>query len=95
MKIQNVSSISEAFEALDGKAYTLDGIHGHFKNETFRGETRIAHYPSKKGQQTEEYRRTRAQLGDDWSNDLSQSERLGEIMWECGIRFPREQSRGA
>lgn len=95
MKIQNVSNIAEAFEALDGKAYTLDGIHGHFKNETFRGEARIAHYPSKKGQQTKEYRELRTRLGDDWSSDLSQSERLGEIMWECGIRFPREQSHGA
>lgn len=95
-----VTTIDQAYEAIDGKAYTLDGIHGHIKvthtplpsayADQRRWTTSISHNPSKKGMETDAYQKTRAQLRDDWSSDLTNSERLGTIMWELGIRFPEE-----
>jgi hypothetical protein len=86
-----VTTIDQAYDAINGKAYTLDGIHGHIKVEHFAGRLSISHNPSKKGKETDAYQKMRAQLRDDWSSDLTNSERLGTIMWELGIRFPDEK----
>jgi hypothetical protein len=77
---------AKLFRALDGRHYTLDGISGVLSYETF-----IAVYPYKhvdhsfhhtadaKGRRSEEYLKVRKILRDDWSTDLTNSERLGEI----------------
>lgn len=89
-EITQVTTYQEALDVMDGRTYTLDGIHGTIKVERFNGMTTISHRPSKKGQNTEAYRETRRKLGDDWSTDLSQSERFGEIAHDLGIRFAKE-----
>ncbi len=77
---------AKLFRALDGRRYTLDGISGVLSYETF-----IAVYPYKHvdhsfhhtadatGRRSEEYLKVRKILRDDWSTDLTNSERLGEI----------------
>lgn len=86
-----VSTIDQARETINGMPYTLDGIHGRIKVETWGGRTTISHEPSPQGKRTDAYQKMRAQLRDDWSTDLTWSERLGSIMYELGIRFPSEK----
>lgn len=68
---------NEIFDFLHGKEYILHGIHGIFEYKaTFsrylnRWEHSLYHNPSEIGQQTEEYRKTRRKLGDDWTTDLT------------------------
>lgn len=82
-----VTTYQEALDAMDGRTYTLDGIHGTIKVSRFNGRTSIYHHPSARGMKTEAYRETKHKLGDDWSTDLSQSERFGDIAHDLGIRF--------
>lgn len=86
-----VTTYAQALEAMNEKTYTLDGIHGTIKVETWSGRTKVSHEPSKKGQKTNAYNDIRRQLGDDWSTDLTYSERFGEIAYGLGIRFGDEK----
>ena len=82
-----VATYQEALDAMDGRAYTLDGIHGTIKVSRFNGMTTIRHEPSARGRKTEAYQQVKRKLGDDWSTDFSQSERFGKIAHGLGIRF--------
>lgn len=75
-----VSSWNEALEVIDGKRYTLDGIEGVIRvDRSRRFYTRVNHDPTAKGKKTAAYLKIKKQLGDDWSTDLSDSERLADI----------------
>lgn len=75
-----VSSWDEALDVIDGKRYTLDGIEGVIHvDRSRRFDTRVDHHPTAKGKKTEAYLKIKRQLGDDWSTDLSSSERLADI----------------
>lgn len=81
-------------EFLDGRKYTLDGIEGVVRaRESIRGsyygggtEVRIYHEATPKGRKSEAYRQLRQQLHDDWSTELTHSERLIEIAEKLGFR---------
>jgi hypothetical protein len=80
------------FEYLHGRPYTLDGISGQFEYRSHqaiypypRMVARLWHTPDAAGRDTEEYRKLRRQLGDDWSTDLTDSiERFCAIALELG-----------
>ena len=68
------------FGFLDGKEWTLDGIHGHFQHETSEARypyrrivERLNHVPSAKGMQSKRYKAIRRKLGDDWTTDMTNS----------------------
>jgi hypothetical protein len=77
---------AKLFRALDGRHFTLDGVSGVLSYEKL-----VATYPyphvdhsfhhtaDAKGRRSEEYLKVRRILRDDWSTDLTNSERLGEI----------------
>lgn len=78
-----VSSWDEALDAIDGKEYTLDGVHGRFKVDRSRAhDTRVTHEPSARGRRSEAYLETKRELRDDWSSDLTNTERLADIASE-------------
>lgn len=80
------SAWQQALDHIDGREYVLDGIHGVIKVDQSRAfETRIWHEPSDEGRNTRAYRDMKRQLGDHWSSDLSQSERLADIMMALGV----------
>lgn len=75
-----VSSWDEALDVIDGKRHTLDGIEGVIRVDRSRQfDTRVDHHPTAKGKKTAAYLKIKRQLGDDWSTDLSSSERLADI----------------
>lgn len=67
---------------IDGREYILDGIHGTIQVDLHPYNTRVMHEPSKLGKETEAYQATRRVLRDEWSTDLSQSERVVTIAYE-------------
>lgn len=78
-------------DALDGREYVLDGIHGTIKVErnpsALHGGLlllKVSHEPSAKGQRTAAYQELRHQMGDDWNTDLTNSERLVDIALALG-----------
>lgn len=90
-QITRVDTYDQALEAMNGRTYTLDGIHGTIKVEKWNGMTTISHNPSKRGMATDAYRETKRKLGDDWSSDLTYGDRFGEIAYGLGIRFKDEK----
>lgn len=79
---------ADALNAIDGREYTLDGVHGTFHiDRSIRFNTRIWHIASERGRQSEHYREVKAKLRDDWDSDMSHSDRLVDIMGELGITF--------
>ena len=82
-----VRSYAEALAAVDGQTVKLDGIRGVIRVDVSGGYTRVWHEPDAAGKRTEAYRKVRAELRDDWSTDLSWSERLVDVMTDCGIVF--------
>ncbi len=81
-----VTTWDECLDVLDGKHLVLDGIDGHIKVERPRPSpyygttlTRVIHNASAKGRKSDEYRKIKQKLGDDWSTDLTSGERVGEI----------------
>jgi hypothetical protein len=87
MKTTTVTTYEAALDAINGRNYTLDGIHGTIRVDSWNGCVSIHHHPSKKGQGTEAYREMKRKLGDDWSTDLTNSERFGDVAHDLGIRF--------
>ena len=86
------SSTAKLFRALDGRHYTLDGIGGVLSYETFVAsypyphvDHSFHHRPDAKGRRSEEYLKVRRMLRDDWSTDLTNSERLGEIVQKLRV----------
>lgn len=79
---------NELFTFLDGKAYTLDGIHGTFRQDVWVGLDRVSEYlrhvPSAQGKRSKAYQDTKRQLGDDWSTDLTNGLRYVDIAIELG-----------
>lgn len=84
-----VKSWQEALEAVNGRAYTLDGVHGHIKVRTHAGRTTVYHEASPRGRTSKPYLETNRKLRYDWDTDLTMSERLPVIMYELGIDFER------
>ena len=80
------------FAFLNGKAFTLDGVHGTFKHSCYvdrHGLTvnRLDHNPSAAGKRSEAYRKVRQQLRDDWSTDLTDSiETYCKIATDLGFK---------
>jgi hypothetical protein len=90
--LKDDSSTAKLFRALDGRHYTLDGISGVLSYETSVASFPYAHVdhsfhhrPDAKGRRSEEYLKVRRILRDDWSTDLTNSERLGEIAQKLRI----------
>lgn len=77
----------EALDFIHGKEYTLDGVHGTLAVEDGRFGRRVWHRASEIGRESPEYRAIRRKLGDHYSSDLTESERVGEIMLELGFTF--------
>ena len=80
---------NEIFEFLDGREYTLDGVHGHFRYRVLGRLTtkhELAHIPSDQGRESEAYLEVKRKLGDDWTTDLSNSLRHCEIAIELGYQ---------
>jgi hypothetical protein len=88
-----VASWDEALDAIVGREVVLDGVHGTIEVEHVysgsgaRIDTRVHHEPNVRGKRSEAYQRTKALLRDDWSMDLSWSDRLVDLMIELGIEF--------
>lgn len=86
-----VSSWDEALNVINGKPYVLDGIHGHLKVDRSRQfYTRVMHEPSKRGRQTDAYLKLKREYHDDWDTDLSDSERLPDIVGEFVKYNPKD-----
>lgn len=85
-------SWDDMLDEMNGRAYTLDGIHGTIKVERTPSALhgglpilKVTHEPSKRGQKSDAYAKTRRQLGDDWNTDLTWSERLADIAVTLGV----------
>ena len=82
------------FTFLDGKSFTLDGVHGQFRHEVrwavypyAHATERLYHEPSAKGRRSEAYQALRREYRDDWVTDLTDSiERYCEIATKLGYR---------
>ena len=83
----------DVWDFLDGRAYTLDGVHGKFevsKREALYPYHHTAyslyHRPSTKGKKSATYRKIKRDLGDDWDSDLSdQIEKFCDIARKLGF----------
>lgn len=85
---QTKMTYAQALEFINGKAYKLDGVHGHIVVDTsVPHHTKVEHVPSKAGKRSEAYQAVRRQLRDDYVTDLSWSERLADIMVALGVVF--------
>lgn len=85
--------IERVGEFLDGRRYKLDGIAGTFRATSFEAGYpyrhtvySISHVPSAAGKKTEAYLKIRRELHDDWSTDLTDSDRLFEIAVKLGFK---------
>ena len=85
----------DLFDWLDRRTYVLDGISGTPCHRTLtspwlhgRCFHSLYHEPDTAGRQTLFYRDLRARLGDDWSSDLTHSERVIGIALELGYEAP-------
>jgi hypothetical protein len=85
--------MDELFAFLHGKSYVLDGIRGVFHYETCKARVpyerivhKLSHEPDASGRRTKQYREIKRQLGDDWSTDLTDGERLCDIAVELGYK---------
>lgn len=74
------------FEALDGRHCTLDGISGVLRHETISArypyahvDHTLSHTADAKGKRSPKYIELRDKLRDDWSTDLTNSDRLIDI----------------
>lgn len=93
------------FEALDGRHYTLDGISGVIKHETISArypyahvDHTLSHRADAKGMRSPKYIELRRKLHDDWSTDLTNSDRLVDIAKRLGVDVGdllRQSKRGA
>jgi hypothetical protein len=72
---------------IDGKRVILDGIEGTLQVLGSRPYRRFYHQPTAKGRTTEVYRLLKQKFRDDWSSDLTNSDRLVEIMSKLGVNF--------
>ena len=94
-----VSNWDEALDAVNGKEYVLDGIHGHLKvtrsiDRFGLPVTSFVHEPSRKGKTSEAYLERRRELGDDRHTDFRDSERAGTIASEF-CEFPATDAERA
>lgn len=70
--------LNPLFEWLNGKSYKLDGMSGKFEHQhhysPYYGRVCEELYFNidAKGRKTEQYQKTRRELGDDWSRCLTQ-----------------------
>ena len=85
-------SYPDFWDFLDDRTYTLDGVHGKFKISSNRAiypyphvSFSLYHEPSAKGKRSKAYKDEKRMLGDDWSTDLSDSERATDIALKLGI----------
>lgn len=91
-----VRSWNEALDVIDGKAITLDGIHGHIRVERpAKHVTRVIHYPSPRGKASEAYKDQKRKYRDDWMSDLTGSDRLVPIAYKLGVRFADDKQSEA
>jgi len=86
------STTNQVFAFLHGKRATLDGIEGIFQHEVREARypyphtvERLNHLPTARGKRTDAYRETKRRLGDDWSTDLTDSDRYFEIATKLGF----------
>jgi hypothetical protein len=83
----------DVFEFLHGKNYTLNGLDGVFKLDSFRTKNNgtrhsFSHEKSEAAKQTEQYLKTKDELGDDWSTDMTLDiERTCNIATELGFIY--------
>lgn len=92
------------FEALDGRHCTLDGISGVLRHETISArypyahvDHALSHRADAKGMRSPKYIELRSQLRDDWSTDLTNSDRLIDIAMRLGVDVDallRQSKRG-
>lgn len=69
---------NSVFEFLDAKHYILDGVSGVFHHRIWTARypylhkrEELAHEADDEGLCSEAYRKTKRELGDDWSSDLT------------------------
>lgn len=93
------------FEALDGRHYTLDGVSGVLRHKTISArypyphvDHTLSHMADAKGKRSPKYIELRDKLRDDWSTDLTNSDRLIDIAMRLGVDVDgllRQSKRGA
>jgi hypothetical protein len=62
---------NRVFEFLHGREYTHDGIRGVFEHVGEYPYEKLYHNPIARGRRTPQYKAIKAQLGDDWSTDMT------------------------
>lgn len=72
-----VKSFAEFLGAINGRTVTLDGVEGTLSIE--KGD-RIVHRATAKGRKSERYQTIRRQLRDDYSSDVSDSDKALETI---------------
>jgi hypothetical protein len=86
MKTTTKMTYQQALNFINGKSYKLDGVAGKLKVES-TPYLKVEHVPSKAGMNCEAYLAVRRILRDDYTTDLTWSERLPEIMIAVGVVF--------
>ena len=82
MNVRRTETKDEIFEFLDGKEWTMDGVHGTLvyvhrqipETAVFYGgwwEHTLEHRASEEGKRSEAYQKTRRSLRDDYTTDLT------------------------
>lgn len=85
-------TLEQAYEALEGMAYTLDGVAGTIHITRVHGMTEVEHHPTAAGRRSKRYRETRAELGDDYTTTVTSDEKtMGDLFARaCEIIRMRE-----
>ena len=75
---------TDAVSRIDGKRYKLDDVDGtlHVYPSRRGYMPSVYHEASKIGRRSKAYRTIRRELGDDYDSDITQSERLVDIILE-------------
>jgi hypothetical protein len=69
-------TLDKAYEKIHGMNYKLNGVAGKLTVETIFGMTEVIHNPSTAGRRSEEYRKVRQILGDDYTTTVTADDEI-------------------
>jgi hypothetical protein len=67
-------TIDQAYEAINGMTYKLNGVAGTLSVQRIRGMTEVIHKASSAGRRSKRYRETRSLMGDDYTTTVTAAE---------------------